>query len=187
MYVLHEILLLLLGWLQKRPGLRNLLAVTVVLLSVCLIGELVSRLLSDAPVRFAVSGTVRLAGEPLDAGIIEFRQPAGIAGGTVGGAPIRAGRYSIPRDRGLTEAAYDVRIYSASLPQEQPGNASPANAPPGRGLPPGVERIPAEYGSETRQRVEVGRGRRNVFDFDIPARPAPPAVPPAGTRPGNRS
>ena len=187
MYVLHEILLLLLGWLQKRPRLRNLLAGTVVLFAIWLIVGLMSWLLSDAPVRFAVSGRVQLAGEPLDAGMIEFRPPAGATGGTVGGAAIRDGRYSIPKERGLTTAAYEVRIYAASLPQEQSSNAPQANAPHGRGLPPGVERIPSEYGSETRQRVEVGGGRRNVFDFDIPARPAPPAASPAGGRSGNRS
>lgn len=178
MYVLREICCLLLEWLGKRPALRNLVAGTGAMAALFLIMGFGRWLLSDAPTRFAVSGKVLLAGEPLDAGTIEFRS---IGGGAqaVGGAAIRAGRYQIPRDRGLMASQYEVRICSAAAP---PPPA--ASDPPGRGLPPGIERIPPEYGSQTQQRVEVGRGVRNIFDFDIPGRPpAPPAASAAGKRP----
>jgi hypothetical protein len=176
MYVLREIVLLILEWLSKRPALRNVAAGTAAVATVFMLMGLVRWLLSDAPTRFAVSGKVLLAGEPLDAGTIEFRS---IGAGTqaVGGAAVRAGRYQIPRERGLVASGYEVRIFSAAAPP--PPTASD---PPGRGLPPGVERIPPEFGSQTRQRVEVGRGARNVFDFDIPGGSAAPAAAGSGGR-----
>lgn len=170
MYVLREILILLWDWLNKRPALRNALLATMSIVLLSVAWGVVRWLTSDVPVRFAVSGGVLLAGAPLDAGMIEFR-PVAVAGGGVGGAAIRDGRYRIAGDRGLLAGEYDVRIFSAALPQERP-----ENEPPGRGLPPGVERIPPEFGAQTRQRVTVGRGRRNVFDFDVPAHVEPPVA-----------
>lgn len=178
MYVLREICLLLLEWLGKRPALRNLVAVTGALVALFLIMGLGRWLLSDAPTRFAVSGKVALAGEPLDAGTIEFRS-VGDGPQEVAGAAVRAGRYQIPQDRGLVASQYEVRIFSAAAPP-----LPSASDPPGRGLPPGNERIPPEFGSQSQQRVEVGGGRRNVFDFDMPARPPAPASPPTASRVG---
>jgi len=170
MYVLHEILLVLWDWLNRRPALRNCLLATAAIVLLSAAWGVIRWLASDAPVRFAVSGRVLLAGAPLDTGTIEFR-PVSADGGSVGGAAIRDGRYRIPGDRGLLAGEYDVRIFSAALPE-----ARPENEPPGRGLPPGIERIPPEFGTETRQRVAVGRGHRNVFDFDVPARVDPPVA-----------
>lgn len=173
MYVFREILLVLLAWLGQRPRLRGVVAVTAAVAGVSILGGLVRWLASDAPTRFAVSGRVLLAGEPLDVGTIEFR-PIGSAG-RAGGAAIRDGRYHIPRARGLMADRYEVRVCAARMP------APPTTSePPGPGLPPGIERIPAEFGAESTQRVEVGRGLRNVFDFDIPARPEPPPGPAVG-------
>ena len=180
MYVFREICLVFLEWLGNRPALGKLVAATGALAALLLFVSFSRWLLSDAPTRFAVSGRVLLAGEPLDAGTIEFRS---VGGGvqTVGGAAVRSGLYQIPQDRGLLASQYDVRIFSAAAPP--PPTASD---PPGRGLPPGEERIPPEFGSQSQQRVEIGRGLRNVFDFDIPARPPAPASLPAapgGKRP----
>ena len=176
MYVLREILLVLWDWLNKRPALRNALLATMSIALLSSAWGIVRWLTSDAPARFAVSGVVMLAGAPLDAGMIDFR-PVAADGGGMGGAAIRDGRYRIPGNRGLLAGDYEVRIFSAALPQEGSGNE-----PPGRGLPPGVERIPPEFGAQTRQRVTVGRGRRNVFDFDMPARVDHPVAEVARTR-----
>ena len=170
MYVLREILILLWDWLNVRPALRNALLAMMSIAALTIGWGIVRWLASDGPVRFAVSGDVLLAGTPLDAGMIEFR-PVAADGGGVGGAAIRDGRYRIPGDHGLLAWEYEVRIFSAALPKERPGNE-----PPGPGLPPGVERIPPEFGAQSRQRATVGRGRRNVFDFDVPARVEPPVA-----------
>lgn len=116
----------------------------------------------DGAEKFAISGNVLLAGEPLAAGTIEFRS---VSTREVGGAVVRSGRYSIPRDRGLPASLYKVSFFAAAAPTELN-----LGGPPGNGPPPGAELIPPEYGSRTQQQVEVKAGGANIFDFDIPLR-----------------
>jgi len=112
--------------------------------------------------KFAISGNVILAGEPLAAGTIEFRS---VSTREVGGAVVRNGRYSIPRERGLPASLYKVSLFAAAAPTDLN-----LGAPPGNGPPPGDELIPPEYGAQTQQQVEVKAGGANIFDFDIPPR-----------------
>src|SRR5438270_159491 len=58
--------------------------------------------------RFAVSGTVKLKGEPIREGIIQF-EPLD-AQDTSSGAPIRSGDYTIPRPQGLKPGKYRIRV-----------------------------------------------------------------------------
>jgi hypothetical protein len=113
--------------------------------------------------RQEVKGTIKLKGQPLDQGVIDFTplesQP------TKGGAVISNGSYLIPRQSGLMKGKYRVMITSGD--GRTPENS---NEPPG---PTGAniiskERIPPEYSSNSKQEVEVQEKSANIFDFDIP-------------------
>ncbi len=110
--------------------------------------------------RLPVSGDVTFGGKPLDHGSIEF-MPTGE--GTQSGAPIENGHYSISENQGLPPGEYLVRIYSAA----DTGGA--AEELPGESSELAEERIPAEFNTESKQKVTVDAGNEeNKFDFDIP-------------------
>lgn len=110
--------------------------------------------------RQAVSGKVTLAGAPLDSGSIEFH-PAGSTG-TLSGAVVTNGSYSIAEEQGLPEGEYIVRISAAdgeAEPEEMPGESNKL----------AVERIPPEFNVDSQVKIQVQAGQPNTFDFDIPA------------------
>jgi len=109
--------------------------------------------------RLAISGSVTLAGAPLDKGTIDFRPAAG-GSGLASGAAIVGGRYGIEAARGLPPGRYEVRIFSSVDAAASPGAA-------GAGKPPAVERIPAAFNVATTLAVEVS-AERTTFDFDVP-------------------
>lgn len=112
--------------------------------------------------RQPISGTVLLDGTPLDQGTIEFA-PRQEKRGVRSGATINAGKYAIPRDKGLPPGEYLVRIFSA---QEQgvDGTQMPG---PTEGKQQIVERIPAKYNIQSDLLVKVVEGGDNRFDFDV--------------------
>jgi hypothetical protein len=115
--------------------------------------------------RQPISGTITLKGAPLDEGLIEFFPQEGEKVGTRGGAAVKNGKYSIPRDQGLLPGTYKVVISAAdkARPEQDPG------APPGpTKSAPRRNRIPAEYNRATKQVVTVTKGGPNQFDFTIP-------------------
>ena len=114
--------------------------------------------------RQALSGTVRLRGEPLDHGSIQF-QPTAPEQKYATGAMIEHGKFSISREFGLTPGVYLVVISS----QEIDKNAPPPGAVPGASPPPKMrELIPPEYGVRSKRTIEVKAGREpNHFDFDL--------------------
>ena len=115
--------------------------------------------------RKAVSGKITLNGVPLKSGNIEFAPQA--ADGVGSGATITDGVYSIVTDKGLPEGKYTVRIFAA----KPRGAESQANLPPGpRTTPAGVDLIPPEYNTRSRQVAEVTADGSNEFDFDIVTR-----------------
>ena len=68
--------------------------------------------------------------------------------------------------QGLPPGKYLVRIFSA----EKRDAPSSVGKPPGPGNPPGKERIPAQYNSQSQILVEVVADGHNKFDFDIRTR-----------------
>jgi hypothetical protein len=110
--------------------------------------------------RLAVSGTVTLKGQPLDQGRIEFHPPGN--NGTMSGAPIKDGRYEIPRDKGLNPATYEVRIYSYD---EKGGTAGAIPGEAGLGF---KERIAKKYNTPGASilKADVKRGQ-TTFDFSV--------------------
>lgn len=112
--------------------------------------------------RRAVSGSVTFQGKPLDRGNIMFISPTGSLSQT--GAAITAGRYQISKQQGLLPGRYKVAISSAD--GDVPADP---NTPPGpSGNFTSVDRIPAEYNTESKLEAEVKDISENVLDFTIP-------------------
>jgi hypothetical protein len=110
--------------------------------------------------RLSISGTVQFKGKPLDQGTIEFHPQDTSAGATFEGATITNGKYEVPAKKGLRPGKYKVVISS-------PDAVAKEEAAPGEAGPPAKERIPAKYNSASQEFVEVKKGVRNVFDYDI--------------------
>ena len=111
--------------------------------------------------RLAISGTVTLKGEPLNDGVIEFASAK-----TRSGAPVNKGKYEIAADQGLTPGVYKVVITAGD-------GRTPADSPDGMPGPTGAnivskDRIPPDYGSNSKQEVTVSIKGPNKFDFPIP-------------------
>lgn len=113
--------------------------------------------------RMEVSGTVKLKGQPLKEGTIQFQPISGGANSTMSGGMISNGRYKVPKTAGLAAGKYKVLI-----------TAGDGSTPIDPTVPPGPtgnfvskEQIPAEYNVDSKQEVQVKEGL-NVFDYDIP-------------------
>jgi hypothetical protein len=136
---------------------------SIVLLGAAVLAALLSGCGPDYGGRQEVKGTVKLKGQPLDQGVIDFTpvesQP------TKGGAVISKGSYSIPRSSGLMKGKYRVMITSGDGRTREDSNEPPG--PSGANII-SKERIPADYNVNTKQEIEVTDKGTNVFDFDIP-------------------
>ena len=117
---------------------------------------------SDPLNRQQVSGKVLLGGNPVAQGSIEFH-PVDTTG-TMSGAVISNGAYTIPAEQGLPPGDYIVRVFSSAgteVPQEEfPGESDVASP----------ELIPEEYNVNSQERRTVAAGEDNVFDFEIPGK-----------------
>jgi hypothetical protein len=120
----------------------------------------------DLGAREEVSGMVRLGGEPLDNGAIEFTPLEPAEPGqmdTKSGAPLVQGRYTIPRANGLAPGKYRVRITAANATDgPKPGEL------PGPSGPPAKERVPAKFNTQSELEATVTSSGPNTFDFEIP-------------------
>jgi hypothetical protein len=120
--------------------------------------------------RCDVTGTVTLAGQPVDGGNIEFA-PLAASQGSASGAMIQAGRYTIPSKTGLSPGKYRVRIYWADKPTLV--DADESDAPPGAikknpaRIPQVKELIPAKYNVESQLTIDVRQDGGNTFDFAL--------------------
>jgi hypothetical protein len=112
--------------------------------------------------RMEVSGTVKLQGQLLQDGLITLVPLEGQD--TQSGSLIKKGAYKIPRQTGLKPGKYLVQITSGD-------GKTPANediAAPGITNIVSMDRIPEDWNSQSKHRVEVKSTGANKFDFDIP-------------------
>jgi hypothetical protein len=118
---------------------------------------------SDPLRRQPLSGEVKLAGQPLDQGTIQFEplDDKGIASGGL----IQDGKFAIAREAGLPAGQYRLMIFApekvAAIQDAMPGDTM--NAPLAK------ERIPAKYNTQSRETIDVSDSKKNHFVFDIPA------------------
>ncbi len=162
-YILLELVNLAIQSLNKRPVLRNGLALISVLLTLQLgWGVLSWVLFSDraANGRRAIYGAVMIDSTPLDNAIISFRPLNGEpfnAGGNV-----LSGKFYIPQRSGLVPGKYVVRINASIHDPAMP--APPAGE---RDTRPGVEILPARYNSASELNVNVGGLGKTYFEFQL--------------------
>ncbi|MBN9523864.1 hypothetical protein J0H58_36035 [bacterium] len=118
--------------------------------------------------REAVSGSIKLKGQPLpEGGVVKFEPLE--KQGTEGLSVVSAGKYSIPRENGLKPGRYVVRV-SAGDGKTAVNPVNP-DQPPGPGGGANIvskNLVPAEWGRNSKQEVTVTPGGRNEFNFEIP-------------------
>ena len=112
--------------------------------------------------RHAISGTVTVDGTTVATGNIGF-QPMD-KGATSGGATINVGKYTIPRDKGLTAGKYRVTI---NAPKPGTGGEAQKNVAPGEPVPAPQELIPPEWNEKSEHTIDVADKGPFVFDFDV--------------------
>lgn len=78
------------------------------------------------------------------------------------GANVVDGRFTVPKERGLTAGRYKVRInasvHDPTLPPPPTGE---------RDTRPGVEIVPSRYNAASELIVDVHQSGSHVFDFDL--------------------
>lgn len=114
---------------------------------------------NSEPKRYAVSGTVKYKDKLIGVGSVTFIPEGGDA--TMGGAPIKDGKYELPSVAGLRAGKYKVAI---SYPD--PKGTPAAGDAPGASLD-AKNLMPAKYNDQTELRAEVSADKSNVFDFDL--------------------
>lgn len=114
--------------------------------------------------RQEIRGTVKLKGQPLDEGVIDFTPISGDRA-TKEGALIKNGAYHIDRAHGLLPGKYRVTITSGD--GRTPANTDEPPGPSGANII-SKDRIPPEYNINSKVEVEVTEKGPNTFDFDIP-------------------
>lgn len=116
--------------------------------------------------RATVKGTVSLDGEPIEQGVIAF-VPVGDTKGSGGGAEIKDGEYSIPKDRGPSPGKHRVEITatrSTGTAEVKGVQGSTGGGPSGAGTAETLEMyVPAQYNSKSTLvfTVESGRNEEN--------------------------
>ena len=131
---------------------------------------------TDGLPRQAVSGEVKLDGQPLADGMITFI-PAGIEGPPVG-APIEAGAFSVPTRDGPIPGSHRVEVYR----RKPTGRTTQDPSDPTMPIEEQYETIPDRYNVKSELKADVVAGGDNSFMFDLtgeiksPPRRAPPSV-----------
>jgi len=116
--------------------------------------------------RQRISGTVKLNGQPLEWGTIQFQPESSATGEMVAGGAViqRDGSFEIPQAQGLTPGTYQVRVSSSDI---DPANSSTSAMPGDENNKPAKERVANKYNVNTELKAEVAAGKPNVFSFDV--------------------
>lgn len=147
------------------PAFARSLRVASRLLVLCSIAVAVGCGESDGLPRKAVSGAVKLDGQPLANGNIQFLPNAADATGmaiTASGM-IANGSYAIPQEQGPIPGTYKVFITADS------GQLADDSADPG-GIPKAQvnkDLVPPKYNANTELEITVTADGSTTFDFDL--------------------
>jgi hypothetical protein len=112
--------------------------------------------------RLPVSGAITLNGQPLDGATIRFTSIDGVK--SANGALVQAGRFQIPKAKGLLPGKYHVEI---NAPDDKAPQVLVGAGPGQPGIRTAPERVPDEYNIKSKQTIEVKTGGDNNFTFDI--------------------
>jgi hypothetical protein len=117
--------------------------------------------------RLAISGTVKLNGQPIKDGAIVLFEP--LEGqDTAGNTTVYAGAFAISREFGLKPGRYLVRV-TAGDGQTAVNPVNP-DSPPGPATNTNIiskDLVPANWNENSREEVTVTKDGPNKFDFDI--------------------
>jgi hypothetical protein len=111
--------------------------------------------------RYAVEGTVKFDGEPVDKGMISFVGADDPTKQFTTGAPILEGKYSIEESRGPNAGKYLVQVRWS-----KPTGKKRKDSDTGEMIDETKEVIPRKYNETTELKAEVKAGE-NKFDFDL--------------------
>ena len=117
--------------------------------------------------RLAVSGTVKLNGQPIKDGAIILFEPLE-SQETAGNSTVYGGAFTIPRESGLKPGKYLVRVTAGD--GKTAVNPVDPNAPPGPDSGTNIvskDLVPANWNENSKQEVTVTKEGPNKFDFDI--------------------
>src|SRR5262249_48656587 len=114
--------------------------------------------------RLAVSGNIKLEGQPLKTGSITFVPLDGQD--TQSGSTIKDGYYSVPRENGLKPGNYLVMISAGDA--RPPAGSDEIAGPGGSRNIVSMDLVPEDWNSKSKQKVEVKASGGNKFDFNIP-------------------
>lgn len=115
------------------------------------------------PKRIAISGTVKLDGQPVERGSINFIPEAGSPNLPAGGE-IKAGEYNLTADAGPSAGKYRVEIRWSKPTGKKVEMGSPA--PKGTMIDEVKEAIPAKYNTQSTLEREIG-SEESTVDFDL--------------------
>jgi hypothetical protein len=115
--------------------------------------------------RMEVTGTVKLVGEPIQDGTIQFKPLD--KQDTEQGAQIVKGEYKIVRNQGLKPGRYLVMI-SCGDPGKSVNDPDFAPGPSGGRNVMAVDRVPEDWNIHSKQEIKVESSGTNKFNFDIP-------------------
>src|SRR5262245_62012346 len=115
-----------------------------------------------------VSGTVKLDGQLIEEGSIQFIPVDGTTGPSAGAA-IRNGQYHIPRAQGAAIGKNRVELRSFKMSGKK---IQEPTAPPGTLTEARVQAFPPEYNDASTVVKEIQAGG-NTIDFDVSSKPKP--------------
>jgi hypothetical protein len=117
--------------------------------------------------RFAVSGTVKLNGQPIKDGAIVLFEPLD-SQDTAGNATVYGGAFAISLQSGLKPGRYLIRVTAGD--GQTAVNPVDPNSPPGPTASANIiskDLVPANWNENSKQEVTVTKEGPNKFDFDI--------------------
>jgi len=116
---------------------------------------------SDTPRRAAVEGTIRVAGKPLERGIIHLYPVEGTLGPSAG-ARIQAGTYKLTADQGAVvgRSKIEIRGFRKTGKSIRDEWGKPAEEE--------AQVVPTEYNAHSKVVKTITPGN-NILDFDLPA------------------
>ena len=143
----------------------RLLAVAAVLLALWGCGG------GDGLPRQAVSGTVTLDGQPLDAALITFTPLGAGSDSTSGAAQVAGGSFSISQADGLIPGEYRVAISVSKEAPVKPSRKVETDSVTGEEIAPPTsalrEMLPARYNTKSELKAQVTEGGPNRFTFEV--------------------